>query len=196
MTTADLSPAAAKAALRGQIRHVRRDRSDLERVHAAGSIAARALPLLADSSLIACYVSMPVEPGTAALIDLLRQRDIRVVLPRVNGDVLDWVELTDATHFTTSGLGILEPDGPVANDALAECNAFVLPALAVSREGIRLGQGGGFYDRTLESLPAKADGGPVRIALLFDDELVDSVPHESHDARVDQVVMPERVVSF
>jgi 5-formyltetrahydrofolate cyclo-ligase len=45
-------------------------------------------------------------------------------------------------------------------------------------------------------VPAFADGGPQLIALVFEDELVDSLPQESHDARVDQVVTPERVVSF
>ena len=196
MTTTDPSPAAAKAAFRGAIRAARRARSESDRVDAAGSIAARTLPLLTNCRTVACYLSMPTEPGTTALIELLRQRDIRVLLPRVSGTSLEWAELQGSTAFVKSELGIQEPAGPAIADALTDCDAIVLPALAISRDGIRLGQGGGYYDRSLQGLPAFAGGGPQLIALVFEDELVDSLPQESHDARVDQVVTPERVVTF
>jgi len=196
VTTADLSPAAAKAAFRGQIRATRAARTDADRAHAADEIVARALPLLADSSVVACYLSMSSEPGTVAVIDLLRQRGIRVLLPRVNGTSLDWVELTDATEFSMSSLGITEPVGESLSDAFGNVDAIVLPALAVSRTGTRLGQGGGFYDRALEAIPAQAAGGPIRLALVFDDEIFDAIPHEAHDSRVDAVITPERVLRF
>lgn len=196
MTTADLTPAARKAEVRSRIRELRRLRSTADREHAAGTLAARALPLLSDCSLVACYSSMPAEPGTAALIDLLRQREIRVLLPRVVGTSMEWVELTDATALQRSTLGILEPAGEPAVMSLVDCDAIVLPALAVAAGGIRLGQGGGFYDRALEAVPTHSDGGPARLALLFDGELLESLPHEPHDTRVDYVVVPEGVTSF
>ena len=196
MTTTDPSPAAAKTAFRREIRAARRARSQSDRVDAAAGIAARALPLLTDRRTVACYLSMPAEPGTGALIELLRQRDIRVLLPRVIGESLEWIELKDSTTFTESVLGIQEPMGLAIANALRDCDAIVLPALAISRDGIRLGQGGGYYDRALQGVPAFADGGPQLIALVFDDELMDSLPRESHDACVDQVVTPERVVTF
>jgi len=196
VTTADLNPTAAKAAFRHEIRIARRARSQSDRKKAAVQLAPRALPALGDSGTVACYQSMPIEPGTEVLIELLRQRDIRVLLPRVNGTSLDWVELKDSTSFEKSDLGMQEPDGPAVADALSDCDAIILPALAVSRDGTRLGQGGGYYDRALQGVPAFADGGPMLIALAFEDELVDSLPRESHDVRVDQVVTPERVVTF
>lgn len=196
MTTTDPSAAAAKAAFRSEIRVTRRARNESDRVDAAASIAARALPLLTNCRSVACYLSMATEPGTAALIELLQQREIRVLLPRVSGASLEWVELQDSTDFVTSELGIHEPVGPAIADALSDCDAIVLPALAISRDGIRLGQGGGYYDRSIQRVPAFADGGPQLIALVFEDELVDSLPQESHDARVDQAVTPERVVTF
>ena len=196
MTTADLSPAAAKAAFRREIRIARRARSESDRVKAASRLAPRALPALGDCGTVACYQSMPIEPGTDVLIGLLRQRDIRVLLPRVNGASLEWIELKKSTSFTESDLGIQETSGPAIPDALSDCDAIILPALAISRDGIRLGQGGGYYDRALQRVPAFTDGGPRLIALLFEGELIDSLPQESHDARVDQVVTPERVVTF
>ena len=196
MTTTDPSPAAAKAAFRSEIRAARRARSQSDRVDAAAGIAARALPLLTNCRTVACYLSMPAEPGTAALIELLQQRDIRVLLPRVRGTSLEWVELQSSTSFAKSDLGIQEPAGLAIANALKDCDAIVLPALGISRDGIRLGQGGGYYDRALQGVPAFAEGGPQLIALVFEDELVDSLPQESHDARVDQAVTPERVVTF
>ena len=196
MTTADLSPVAAKAALRRQIRDARQARGEADRAHAAGSIAARALPLLADSTVVACYLSMGSEPGTSALIDLLRQRDIRVLLPRVEDQELVWVELVDGITFTSSTLGISEPEGVGIAHALRDCDALVLPALAVATDGTRLGQGGGFYDRALQDVPMHADGGPLRIGLLFDDEIFAELPTEAHDCRVDHAITPERTLSF
>jgi 5-formyltetrahydrofolate cyclo-ligase len=196
VTPADLSPADAKAVLRGERRAARRARGDADRAHAAGLIAARVMATVSNSSVVGCYLSMPTEPGTDALIDLLRQRDIRVLVPRVNGHALEWIELTDSTAFTISDLGIREPAGEALDDALSTCSAIVIPALAVSPEGVRLGQGGGFYDRALEAVPSHADGGPVRIAVIFDDELLQHVPREPHDSTVDLVITPERSLSF
>jgi len=196
VTTADLSPADEKTALRKKIRAARHARSNEERAHAAASIADLALPLLTDCAVVACYVSMPTEPGTSELIDLLRQRKTRILLPRVSGTSLEWIELTDETRFTASSLGMQEPGGNSHADAIAHCDGIVMPALAVSRDGMRLGQGGGFYDRILESLPSHADGGPLRIAVIFDDEILDHVPCEPHDSRVDLGLTPERVLSF
>lgn len=196
MTTADSSPVAAKAAVRAEIRAARRARTESDRVQAAGNIADRVLPLLVDSPTVACYLSVPAEPGTAAIITLLRQRNARVLLPRVCGEALEWIELTDSTAFSESSLGISEPEGEALADALTECDAIVLPALAISVDGIRLGQGGGFYDRALQDVPTHSDGGPLLIGLLFDDEIVAALPAEDHDCRLDLAITPERILSF
>jgi 5-formyltetrahydrofolate cyclo-ligase len=62
----------------------------------------------------------------------------------------------------------------------------VLPAVAISRDGVRLGRGGGYYDTSL--VHARPDA--VLVALAFDDELVDELPDEPHDRRVTAVVTP------
>ena len=68
----------------------------------------------------------------------------------------------------------------------ADQGRYVVPALAVSRDGVRLGRGGGYYDRAL----AHARPGAVLVAVVFDDELLDEVPAEAHDHRVTAVVTP------
>jgi len=146
---------------------------------------------------VSAYQSMPSEPGTGALIADLRLRGDTVLLPRIVGRDLEWVEVTHGTEFARGPLGILEPTGPglpVRPHPLADAEVLFMPALAVDHSGRRLGQGGGYYDKALAGLRRFADGGPLRVALLFDDELVDSVPSEDHDCLVDAVVTPNRVV--
>ena len=70
--------------------------------------------------------------------------------------------------------------------ALGTADVVVVPALAVGRDGTRLGRGGGYYDRAL----AHARPDAVLVAVLFDDELLDGVPAGAHDRRMTAVVTP------
>jgi 5-formyltetrahydrofolate cyclo-ligase len=70
--------------------------------------------------------------------------------------------------------------------AVGTADVVIVPALAVSRDGQRLGRGGGYYDRAL--LLARPDA--VVVAVVFDEELVDELPTEAHDRRVAVVVTP------
>lgn len=75
---------------------------------------------------------------------------------------------------------------------ISRADLIVVPALAVDRHGIRLGQGGGSYDRALGRTAPQ-----VRtVALVYDDELVDTVPREPHDLGVDAVITPERGLTW
>ena len=83
--------------------------------------------------------------------------------------------------------GTAEATGPrLGPHALADATLVVVPALAVDRRGVRLGKGGGSYDRALATVPP---GVPV-IALLYDDELRDRLPAEPHDRPVTAVITP------
>jgi len=143
------------------------------------------------------YRAMPTEPGTGPLIEALLERGDHVLLPRISGRALHWVAVTDETSYARGPLGIMEPTGPSWDDgtaALLAAAVLFLPGLAVDSAGRRLGQGGGYYDTALATVPGHADGGPLRVAVLFDDEFVDEVPHEPHDCLVDAVLTPRRLV--
>ena len=90
-------------------------------------------------------------------------------------------------------LGLLEPPPPyLGPDALARARLVLVPALAVDRQGNRLGRGRGYYDRALAELPAA-----VRVlAVVFDDELLDDVPTEAHDRPVTGALLPSGAVMF
>ena len=188
--TAEHTPAVqAKQVLRTRLRAARSARAEADRRAAAGRLAANAALLVpAEPSDIACYVSTPSEPATDVLITALRLVGHRVWVPRVREERLEWVRIDEGTTWSTGAFGIREPDGP-GQAVLPGATAVVfMPALAVDRDGHRLGQGGGFYDRAMLDLPTKADGGPPRVALVFADEVLDAVPVEPHDLDVDAIV--------
>jgi 5-formyltetrahydrofolate cyclo-ligase len=83
--------------------------------------------------------------------------------------------------------GLREPAQPwLPADAVAGATVVLVPALAVDRSGVRLGRGAGFYDRTLDL----ADPGAKLVAVVRDDELVDTLPAEPHDVRMTHALTP------
>jgi 5-formyltetrahydrofolate cyclo-ligase len=109
-----------------------------------------------------------------------------VLLPVLQPDgALDWARYTG--ELTDGPRGLREPTGPrLGQAAVAGADAVVVPAVAVDRRGVRLGRGGGSYDRAL----ARVAPGVSVTALLYDGELVDLLPAEPHDRHVGAVVTP------
>ncbi|MFF1561066.1 5-formyltetrahydrofolate cyclo-ligase [Streptomyces sp. NPDC058279] len=194
---------AEKAALRRELLAARRARSPESRRTAARALArsALALPELAGAATVAAYVSVGTEPGTRDLLDALRTAGKRVLLPRLLPDNdLDWAEyegprrLTETAHV--GKMALLEPAGPALGpDAVTGADAVLLPGLAVDARGMRLGRGGGSYDRVLERLE-RAGAHPALVVLLYDEEVVARVPEEPHDHPVRAVATPSGVIRF
>jgi 5-formyltetrahydrofolate cyclo-ligase len=136
---------------------------------------------------VCAYVASAVEPGSLAMVEALRSRGLRVVLPVVVGSALDWAAYDG--RLRVGAFGLREPVGPLLGaEAVGSAALVLVPALAVDHAGVRLGKGGGFYDRVL-GLAA----GPV-VAVVRDEEFVPSLPAEPHDVRVDAVLTPGRGV--
>ncbi|WP_405390275.1 5-formyltetrahydrofolate cyclo-ligase [Streptomyces sp. NBC_01102] len=182
-----------KALLRRELLASRRLLSieDVENAAEVLAAAASALPEVAGARTVAAYVSVGREPGTHALLDTLRARSVRVLLPVLMPDNdLDWAAYEGAEHLVPTGRGLLEPDGVrLGPGAVLGADVVLLPGLAVDRRGMRLGRGGGSYDRVLARLSA-AGANPALVVLLYDDEVVARVPEEPHDHPVDAVVTP------
>jgi 5-formyltetrahydrofolate cyclo-ligase len=138
---------------------------------------------------VAAYVPVGTEPGGPHLPDLLRAAGLEVVLPVLAPDAdLDWATYTG--ELADGPRGLREPCGPrLGPAAVAAVSAVVVPAVAVDRRGVRLGRGGGSYDRALALLGPGVTG----TALLYDGELVDALPEEPHDRRVGTVITPAGV---
>jgi 5-formyltetrahydrofolate cyclo-ligase len=141
-----------------------------------------------DHAVVACYASRPEEPDTTLLRQALHTAGARVVVPVVDGTRLTWRIDDPMAEWTVNEFGIPEPETDPVDIAPA---VYIVPALAIDANGNRLGQGGGFYDRALANVE-----GPLVIALVFEDEMVDVLPVEPHDRPVDVAVTESRVRWF
>ena len=178
---------ADKAGLRARLLAGRRERSAPERAAAAAALATALLRGLAGARTIAAYVPEEVEPGAGRLPAAYTQLGARVLLPVVPGEGHDLRWAVDTGRLAPGRFGLLEPVGPrLGPTAIGTADVVVVPALAVARDGVRLGRGGGYYDRALRHVRP----GAVLVAAVFDDELVDALPAEPHDRLVTAVVTP------
>ncbi len=159
------------------------------------------LPELAQAHTVAAYVSVGSEPGTLALLDALRARGVRVLLPALLPDNdLDWGAYTGEGSLARvqhgGKMALFEPAGArLGPDAVTTADAVLLPGLAVDARGMRLGRGGGSYDRVLARLE-RTGAHPALVVLLYDTEVVERVPAEAHDRPVHAVVTPSGVHRF
>ena len=187
------SIAAQKIALRDQLVTSRGRRSLLEVSTAAREIADQLLAAteVRRAATVAAYVSVGTEPGTGPLLDRLLELGRRVIVPVVLPDLDgDGAVYAGPEHLVRARRGLLEPAGPrLGVDAVATADAVLTPGLAVDRTGMRLGQGGGCYDRALGRVPV----GTFTCTLRYDDELVGRVPVDSHDRPVTAVATPSGV---
>ena len=186
----------AKLALRDQRMTTRTRRPRLERTEAAREIALHltALPEVRRAATVAAYIAVGSEPGTAPLLDALVAAGKRVVLPVLlpDGD-LDWAAYAGDQDLVPARFGLLEPGGQrLGPDAVGTADVVLLPGLAVSARGERLGRGGGSYDRALARVPA----GTFTCVLLYADEMGVEVPVEAHDRPVAAAARPAGITRF
>lgn len=184
----------AKVAARDQLLAARRRRPLVEVVEAARAIAGHLLatPEVRRAASVAAYVSMSGEPGTGPLLDALHGRGARVLLPVLlpDGD-LDWAAYAGPDALAPGRRGLLEPVGPrLGVDAIGTADVVLVPGLAVGRDGVRLGRGGGSYDRALGRVPV----GTFTCVLLYDGEVGVPVPVEPHDRAVAHAATPSGLV--
>ena len=132
-------------------------------------------PEFLNSKVIASYMSYGDEPDTRQLNLELIKAGKTLLLPRINGDNLEWVQWNGDESQLQQKKKISEPSGPAFTN-LAAIEVIIVPALRIDRSGYRLGQGGGYYDRALPHLAAWS------IGLIHPDEISgEDLPRESWD---------------
>jgi 5-formyltetrahydrofolate cyclo-ligase len=182
--------AAEKAALRRRLLAGRARLSPDQRAAAARALrdAVLELPQAQMAGTVAAYYSLASEPDTHGLVYALWKRGSYVLLPLLRPDAdLDWASYEGPDSLRPGPRGLAEPaEPPRGMDAVARADLVLVPALAVDRGGVRLGRGGGSYDRAL----ARVGPGVPTIALVYDGELLDEVPADDHDQRVRMVARP------
>ncbi|MFI7618244.1 5-formyltetrahydrofolate cyclo-ligase [Nonomuraea terrae] len=152
-------------------------------------------PWVQMAGLVACYWSTGSEPDTHGLVFALWKHGATVILPVLREDNdLDWAVYDGPGTLAPGRNGIMEPvDTRRGVEAIRTAALVIVPALAVDRRtGVRLGRGGGSYDRAL----ARVGPNVPTVALLHDGELIDDVPHEPHDRHVRYVMTPSGLTSL
>ncbi|SFD33986.1 5-formyltetrahydrofolate cyclo-ligase [Micromonospora sediminimaris] len=171
----------------------RRARTEDERAAAAARVQAELTFLVRRlrPGRVAAYAPVGAEPGGPDLPTLLADAlpaGADLLLPVLRDDLdLDWAAWDGPQAMVAAGRGIREPVGRrLGVAAVATADLVVVPALAVDRRGVRLGRGGGSYDRALARVPATA----LTVTPLYDGELLAELPAEPHDQPVRAVVTP------
>ena len=180
-----------KATLRRRVLSARSGLSERQRAVAEQALrdAVLGLPQAQIAGTVAVYYSIGSEPGTHGLVYALWKRGSYVLLPVLRPDMdLDWASYEGPESLRPGPRGLTEPaEPPRGAGAVSRADLVIVPALAVDRRGMRLGRGGGSYDRAL----ARVGPQVPTIALLYDGELLDEVPAAPHDQRVRLVARPE-----
>lgn len=173
-----------KKELRNQIRQQKRAMTPAlieEKSRILGRLLAQS-ELYRKADTIYGYLPYNQEVRTVPMLQQAMADGKRVAVPKVYGDEMRFIYLTDLTAVETGYAGIPEPvaDGPVAQDRAA---LVLMPGLAFDREGHRIGYGGGFYDKFLQQEPNHPT-----LALCYDFQMLPSLETEEHDIPVDCVL--------
>ena len=169
-----------KAALRTELLAVRRARPPDELARARAAVREHVLSYVLEAAAgvarVAAYEPMRTEPGSTELLAALHARGVTVLVPVTLPDRdLDW------TEWAPGGVGVA-----MGVDAIGGVDLVLAPGLAVARDGTRLGRGGGSFDRAL----ARCAADTVLAVLVFDDEVLEEIPHDEWDVPVQAAVTP------
>ena len=173
----------AKRALRREILERRDALAVSDRAASSARICDRllALPEVQRATTALVFWSFGSEVDTGPILERLEDRGVQVALPRIEGDDIVPVRYRRGDRLSEAVFGVREP---AAGRVLAgpDVDVVIVPGVAFDREGQRLGYGRGFYDRFLRSTDA------FRVAIGFELQLVDDVPHGRGDVPMDAIV--------
>lgn len=141
------------------------------------------LPQFVSARCVAAFCALGDEPDTAEVLQRWVAMGLRVVVPRVEGEVMRFYDYTPE-GVANGAFGIAEPTSEAPLCLPSEIDLVVVPGVAFTAEGMRLGRGKGYYDKYL----AQPDFHAYTMGVGYAHQLVESLPTEPHDQRLDEVV--------
>ncbi len=175
--------------LRRKMKQLREEGSALQVLEMSARISERviAMPEYRAAKRIFCYAALPMEVQTGGLIREILREGKELYLPVTGKDNrLSAVRLTGPENMHRGAFRVMEPDGDETIDP-ARLDLILTPGLAFDRAGGRIGYGAGCFDRFLPECRG------LVVGLAFEMQLVDRVPMEAHDFRMQRLVTEERI---
>lgn len=166
-------------------------RPEIEQMSAQVMENLLSLPVLHRPGAILCYASFGSEVDTHVMIRRLlgQRRTVALPVTQRQSQTMYAAQIGSFESLRRGNFGILEPDSSAAVIEPGKLSAVLVPGLAFDRAGYRIGYGMGFYDRYLPCCP-----NAVRIALAYDFQLIEHLPHEMHDLPVHYIVTPKEAI--
>ena len=193
-----IDTAAEKAKIRLRMADMRSTLSAAEAKAAGLQIVQRilALPELLvsgpETAVIGLYSPIRSEADLLSHAAILRARELLAALPRVCGGSLVFGMAVNGENLCPGVFGIMEPLPDAKEVACQDFYAICVPGLAFDRTGARLGYGKGYYDRFLQPVPGVRR--PVLIGVGYDFQLLESIPQDGYDQRLDYIITPSETV--
>ena len=173
-----------KKELRRVIREQKKAMTEADIVSAGERLAEKfyACPQYAAAKTIYGYLPYNQEVRIVPMLERALRDGKRVAVPKVYGDEMRFIYMEDLSLVEKSDMGIPEPvaDGPIGDDPTA---LVLMPGLAFTVNGDRMGYGGGYYDKFLAAEP-----GHPTVALCYAFQMVEELPTQDHDIPVDLVL--------
>lgn len=140
---------------------------------------------------VSCFFPVEGEPDTTGFLAWAEGAGIEVLLPSTRDDgLLDWVR-ANGDGYVNGAFGIPEPIGEHLSPlSVSDVDLMLIPAAAVDERGVRLGWGRGYFDKNLGSMQLR----PPVYAVVYEEEVFDSLPSMPHDVPVTGFVTPQRTV--
>jgi 5-formyltetrahydrofolate cyclo-ligase len=156
-----------------------------EKEDASDSISEKIIEKVREKSSVLCYSPLQSEPNIWPAIKYWLKSDIRVCLPKVEGNSIESYAIKETENLIRSSMGILEPDPSIhAKVNTMEIDFIIIPGIGFSRDGKRLGRGGGYYDRYLETTLEQT----LKIGVAFSLQIIAEIPMQTHDIAVDLLI--------
>ena len=139
------------------------------------------LNIIEEASVVALFVSLSEEPQTADFIDHLLLQKKCVVVPRIEGEEMNFYDISEGVE--RGAFGIMEP---ISKEPIepSKIDVMVVPGVVFTLDGARCGRGKGFYDKYLASKGFRA----YTIGVCYPCQIVETLPTEEHDKMLDCVI--------
>lgn len=187
--------------LRRELRQRRRDLSETAQRQAGRAVAEllSSAPAFQDSQHIALYLAADGELDLAEFIEIARGSGKSLYLPAIENKTMSFRRWSQGDSLVKGGLGIEQPHSETAHIELRQLELVLTPLVGFDRQGLRLGMGGGYYDRCFAGRPqssTQAQQAPQLLGVAHSLQECEDIPQEKWDQRLDGVITEQGIDWF